>query len=229
MKKPFLFILSIIIPLVGISQSTLINDIIDPSQVNQKLLYGSGGDQLTGDPYLFPKFYPGTLYLNKGGEIAVEAINLHTYHNLFVVEDEDGKRSSLSTYQIAMVNINEIEVNRSFVGIEEGKSTIYYENLYAGEKSNLLMKFTGKIVKGQQVDGYTSDDLSKDKIEKVTDFCIWLNKEKVIHLYGSKNAMIEKLSVAVGSDLKGYIKKNKLKLSKKQDLIELINHIDTSY
>ncbi|MEN8250388.1 MAG: hypothetical protein ABFS32_15750 [Bacteroidota bacterium] len=119
------------------------------------------------------------------------------------------------------INISEKEYKFE-IGIDFG----FFELLYNG-KTKLLAKRKKYLHHVEPKGGY-SDNKSYDEFRSESPKYYWVdNKGKLFELKKGKKNILNLLKD--DGSLEAYIKKEKIKLNKEQDIVQLIQHYDTEY
>lgn len=181
-----------------------------------------------GTPYINEEYLPITIsgQNNKNLKAKYNAYN----GDMEVLDQAQGVayvlNKRMTNYDVNFIGQN--KVYRSFQYIESGGNTTndFFVKLTANDKVNLLRK--ENISYQKEIVAVTTYDKARPARYKRSkdDHYIKIGEDMPV-LAPSKKKDISKLFSNNSSDVLKYIKSNKLKLSKEEDLIKLINHINS--
>ena len=173
----------------------------------------SGYTNVKGSPYLFDDFKnTGVLELISGEKYNINNININIYKAQFV--SEQGKDSififrNVKKATIQFKEYSQIE-NNIYQLLVVGNNISFLKKEYKVIKRQVQDKLSPEIVKWKLIEDYylqVDGDLIQVKLRK-KDFFNYLDKMKV-------------------SDLKKYIKANKLSVKKEIDLIKILHYYNS--
>lgn len=183
--------------------------------------------------FLFPEFSTGKVRLKNGNSQSIE-LNYNTVSEKMVYKKEEKLFDVVNTEIIDTVIIKE----RKFVPVAK----VFYEVLLPAPVS-LFVQYQGKIIPPGTVAGYggTSQVSSTTNLSSVNlsmgyynlklpdDYTVrvhlifWINKENNMFSYETEKQFL-KLFPDKASELKEFIKKQKIKFDKPADQVLLIEH-----
>ncbi len=173
-----------------------------------------------GDPYLFKAWSNAIIIDRNGNELSDNKLNYDCIRETFIIKDNE-QYIMLDAYNYSEVNVTTDDGVTNFVNVSYAGDVFFAESLYKGANADLLVKhvakknFTNRNNYNDVRTMYTIAKKAKYFVRIGTDIFPIAKKEKDV------------LRVLKNKNLKPYIKKNKLKVKKDQDLIKLIEYFDS--
>lgn len=174
-----------------------------------------------GSAYLFDDWLPGKLYEFEGEVLKQNKINYNTHNGKVEVMDENGAITIINEILYHKVEMMEDTQTHTFANRLRPKDINYYKIIYQGDKLAFLERTTAEIDKGtsseynayKQVGVFDKDTkhfiLKDAQIEEV-----YRNKKKILEFFGSQ-------------ELEQFVKQEKLKLNKDEDLVRALKYFET--
>lgn len=174
-----------------------------------------------GSAHLFDEWLPGKIYEFEGKVLEHNKINFNAHNGKMEVKDENGAITIINEILYHRVEIMDGNQIHTFANRLKPKDINYYKIIYQGDQLAFLEKSTAKINKGtsseynayKEVGVFDMDTmhfiLKDDQIEEV-----YRNKKKILEFFDSK-------------ELEQFVKKEKLKLNKDEDLIKAFEFLES--
>lgn len=183
-------------------------------------------DETKGSPYVYEKFQIGSL-VNKEGKVIVSnvALNYNAYNDLMVGKpnvnssDDDAKNLTKSTEFDVMIG-----KDRYISVIVNSYDLRYFQLLSEGDKVSLIKRYD-KEYKAKEL---ATTSLTRDIPAMFKDkesYYLYYPDGSYEPLPSSKSKIMK--SFQHGSEIKSFVKRNKLNVTKEQDLIQVIKYYNT--
>jgi len=208
-------------------------DIVDPNALNQELTFRNKYAEFQGDPYLLKIWGIGNVNTNQGKQIQQVDMNVDLYANEIIVRIDQKEYilspAALTSATVRVESGDELEIQRYRLPGQEGEKIV--EILYHG---NI------KLIKWEEVEvrkmennagGYGGSSSTAKEIQKFFRSTHYFLARSDSELPIAFDPGKQKEVIAVMNDqeaqIKTYIKQEKLKLKKDEELVQLIQYYDT--
>ncbi|WP_040250003.1 hypothetical protein [Psychroserpens mesophilus] len=186
-------------------------------------------ESVEGSPYINEKFLPATISASEGD---VFYVRYNAMSDEFEVKGDQNKAYALNRYRRDIViEILPLKKTYQVVGYyddERNENFGYFLYLTNPKAKTVLFKKEKIIFIDEQKasTGYDSNDPAKYK--RINDkFFIKLNGKKILSELPNKRKDLAKLFSEHEDSVIAYMKENRIKTSKEEDLIQLINYVNT--
>lgn len=233
MKTSHLFILIFILPIISVfpQQEIIGGQAIGGNRVNLLIDVTPvvTNEIVEGSPYINEKFLPAAISASEGD---VFYVRYNAVNDEFEVKGEHNKAYALNRYRRDIViEILPLKKTYQVVGYyDDNQNENFGYFLYASDPNaeTVLLK-KEKIVFIDEQKASTGYDSNKPaKYKRLNDkYYIKLKGAKILSELPSKKKNIVKLFPEHENDILKFIKDNRIKTSKEDDLIQLINYINT--
>ncbi|WCO02061.1 hypothetical protein [Psychroserpens ponticola] len=186
-------------------------------------------ESVEGSPYINEKYLPATISASEGD---VFYVRYNALNDIFEVKGDKNKAYSLNRYRrdivIEMLNLNKTYQVLGYYDDEKNENFGYFLYLSNPNPKTILFK-KEKITFIDEQKASTGYDSSKPaKYKRLNDkFFIKLEDEKILSELPSNKKAIAKLFPNHQDKVLKFIKENRIKTSKEDDLVQLINYINT--
>ena len=227
MRKCVFTISILIVSICGYSQG--INTVIDFE------MHGSHGitqalknlgaittyDDIKGSPYLNSEFVLGDIFMNEGSNFNDIPLRYNIYSDN--IEFMNSKEQTMEISDPKTYNYFEIaDTIFKYLEYANGAKTQNgYLQLLSSGNVILYKKYNIGLKKAQEPEPY-KEARPPEFFDKSPDFYISINGETPLFSKNSKQA--EAILSTVKADVKSYIKKEKLKLNREEDLIKIVEY-----
>jgi len=177
-------------------------------------------DTVKGNPYLFSNWSMASIIDRDGNTLEDNQLNYDCIRETFLIKVAD-KHLALNKYKYVEVQVDTEDGLKNFINVAYDGDVFFAESLYRSENVALLIRHEAEKVITDR-NSY-SDVTSRYTIKKKDKYFIKIGKE----VYPTLKKEKEVLKILAGHNLKPYIKKNKLKVRKDKDLIELVEYFDS--
>ncbi|WP_179353106.1 hypothetical protein [Winogradskyella vidalii] len=184
-----------------------------------------------GSPYLEEEFLPAKIQI--GDESKVYGVRYNAYDDIIELKNESdetiGLNESISNVSIAFLKNNKLY--RPYKYINPDNDTVNNKKGYfvveddTGEKPLLLKEKVVFIEAKEPKSGY--DDVKPAKFKRMNDEFYTLNNEGVAVNLPKNKKKLAKIFPNNSKKILNFIKSNKIKTSKREDLILLFGYINT--
>ena len=232
MKNLNILIISLVFPIVTtFAQQELIggqsiggsrvNLLIDVSPV---VLNAS----VEGSPYINEKYLPATISASEGD---IFYLRYNAMNDLFEVKGDNNKVYSLNRYRrdivVEILPLKKTYQVFGFYDSEQNENFGYFLYLSNPNSKTVLLK-KEKITFIDEKKAATSYGTNRPAQYKRWDdqFFLKLGDEKILSELPSSKKDLAKLFPQHEDDVLNFIKKNRIKISKEEDLVQLMNHIN---
>lgn len=186
-------------------------------------------ESVEGSPYINEKFLPASISASEGD---VFYVRYNALNDEFEVKGDNNKAYALNRYRRDIViEILPLKKTYQVIGFyddEQNENFGYFLYLSNQDAKTVLFKKEKVIFIDEQKasTGYDTNDPAKYK--RVNDkFFIKLDGSKILSELPSKKKSLAKLFPNHEDIVLKYIKDNRIKTSKEDDLIQLVNYINT--
>jgi len=177
-----------------------------------------------GSPYLDKEFILGKVILNNS-KIINTGLRYNAYSDNFEFYNKDVIMSLSKIDGTKIILTGKTFVLRSLKS-ENSTSKNYYQELTENGRLRLYKKYYKKFVEAKKSkSSYGSDKPAK--FELITSYFFEKSGSKDLELFKLKKKDILLLMKDKSSDIKKYLKNEKLKLSKEQDLVKLFDYYNS--
>ncbi|MDN4163920.1 hypothetical protein QWY31_00325 [Cytophagales bacterium LB-30] len=181
-----------------------------------------GEESIDGNPFINEEWKTGKVYFSKDAKpFELEKLNFSVYHNEVVYIENDSKMSVPNKNQIYAFTLGDDK----FMGvIFNQKDKGFFKLLSTEGEIMVLERSLCVIQKGEPPKGYIEG--TKDSFAKRTELYLMKTGHDAIKINPKKGE--EELNRIIESEeLFKFIKDNKLKMKKKEDLIEAVNYYNS--
>ena len=186
-------------------------------------------ETVEGSPYINEKFLPATISASEGD---VFYVRYNAMSDEFEVKGDNNKAYALNRYRRdIVVEILPLKKTYQVIGFyddEKNENFGYFLYLSNPNAETVLYKKEKIIFIDEQKasTGYDTNDPAKYK--RVNDkFFVKLEGGKILSELPTKRKDLVKLFPEHEDNISKYIKENRIKTSKEEDLVQLINYINT--
>lgn len=233
MKTLHILCLALILPIVSAfpQQELIGGQAIGGNRVNLLLDVSPVvlNESVEGSPYINEKFLPATISASEGD---VFYVRYNAMNDEFEVKGENNKAYALNRYRRdIVVEILPLKKTYQVIGYyddDQNENFGYFLNLSNPNAKTVLYKKEKVIFIDEQkaITGYDNSDPAKYK--RVNDkFFIKLKGKNILTELPNKKKNIVNLFPEHKDSISKYIKENRIKTSKEEDLVQLINYINT--
>ena len=220
MKKIITLLFSLLFSLIVIAQEN--SKILFPDG----MLFSTKKEPLTGPEgsiYLYEDWKNATLHTNKNDTISGVSVKVNLFHHQTVIQDENEEKAVEHTY-LNYIEIENRKLYSSSNWVMEKRTDGLFEFIYESANCKIAKLLYVQHMKpnyniqsnsGSKVDIYTLKDESYLIIEDKA-FKIPVSTKSFAALFGEKE-----------NDISQFIKKEKLKIKKVNDLIKIVNFYET--
>ncbi len=208
-------------------------DIVDPNALNQELTFNNKYAEFQGDPYLLKIWGMGNVKTNQGKQIQQVDMNVDLYANQIIVRIDQKEYilspAALISATIRMESGEELEIRRyQLPGQPEEKIV---QILYHGNINLIRWEEVDVRKMENNAGGYGSSSSTAKEIQKFFRsthyFLATPDHELPIAFDPGKKKEVIAVMNDQEAQLKTYIKQEKLKLKKDEDLVQLVQYYDT--
>lgn len=171
-------------------------------------------DETEGSPYLSENWNSAIVKLENGDKITVESCKYDVFEDKIMFLQDDIPLYFSNPEDIYRFSLGSSE----FINLKLKKNNGIYEVLLEEIDVVLLKKYNCGIIKGKESDGINK--ATKDKFKISFNYYLIKDNVELIKLK-TKEKHILKLLIDKDLEVKKYIKDNKLKCNKENDLIEI--------
>ena len=180
----------------------------------------------TGSPYYNEDFSKGSI-LKKGSVIALnQDVRYNVSKEEFELRDALNKESKIVKTIIRKEDIEIIIGDVPFEYISSAKNGLrgYFIPLFKGAKNSLYKKIAKEYIPSQKAVNSMSKDI--DAMYREKEILYLVDSEDVFTALPSSKGGKIKAFGDQKKEVKTYLKENKLNISKEQDFIKLVSHLD---
>ena len=229
MKKIILPLLSIFLFISAYSQQIYKYDLIDfynyAGYLEQSKSNALKYDDIKGSPYLQDAFIPGRIYLTSGSYYDGVPLRYNVYDDHIEFQNKDGIAYYLDNpAEFSQITIGDDTFIHSMYIDENNHQMEGYFSLIEGGKGQLLMKYRILYREAEEARPFI-DPKPARFISASDEYYIRVNDHKALCVKGDK-PILDALADH-SKEVKAYIKENKLKSRKKDDLIKIIKFYNT--
>jgi hypothetical protein len=186
-------------------------------------------ESVEGTPYINEKFLPATISASDGD---VFYVRYNAMNDEFEVKGDKNKAYALNRYRRdIVVEILPLKKTYQVIGFydeEKNENFGYFLYLSNPKAKTVLFKKEKVIFIDEQKATTGYDNTSPAKYKRINDkFFIRLNDNKILSELPNKKKDIVKLFPEHEDKVLKYIKENRIKTSREEDLIQLINYVNT--
>lgn len=174
---------------------------------------------IDGSPFLLDDWLPAAIYFQSGGVLTDFKVKYDVINDALVFLDKDG---NLNNFKDRVKSFKFVKGGKNYVfdtqfpAIDGHSDQSYYQVLSTG-KIQLLKKYNKVILEPQN---YNSANIAK-KIQDVVNLYVYnVDDKSIVKLKQQESFLAEKLKIEA-TELKRYLKENKLNIKKDEDLIKL--------
>lgn len=182
-------------------------------------------ESIKDDAYVHPKFVKGNIY--QGDELIKTGVPMRL--NAFADEIEIKKSPASEEFSglvkdpsILVKMDDEVYVLIPYKGSNEKGG--YFNVLYEGKKYDLYKKTTANFREGEKAKTTYSRDIQPAFIKSTSYFLV--DNGQFLEIPSSPKKILKMMDYKK-SEMKDYIKKNRLDLKKEDDLVKAISHFDS--
>ncbi len=216
-----------ITPAMAQSSLTTIGDFLDPGGQNTDLLYNQKYGEIKGSPYLFEDWTVGDVKVVSGAVLEKLDLKFDLFGNDLVVN------SSGDAMLIAKAAVDEFTLKdpatsaiRTFKLMKRTNGWQFMEILHAEDIYLLKLMELSIATQNNNAGGYAADTKSYQEFTKKVSYFLTSTGKDPVRIKTSKSSVLALLNDRE-KELSKYIKSQRLKLSKEQDLLALIKYYDT--
>lgn len=181
-----------------------------------------GDELIEGNPFYNEEWKAGKVYFGKDAKpFELDQLNYSVYHNEIVYVEGDSKMSVPDKHKVYAFTLGD----EKFIGvIYNHKENGFFRLLSSEGEIMVLERSICTIQKGEPPKGYIEG--TKDTFTRRTELYLMKSGHDAIKINPKKGE--EELGKIVESDeLPKFIKDNKLKMKRKEDLIEVVNYYNS--
>ncbi|MBR9846715.1 MAG: hypothetical protein GYB35_11720 [Algicola sp.] len=186
-------------------------------------------ESVEGSPYINEKFLPATISASEGD---VFYVRYNALNDQFEVKGDNNKAYALNRYRRdIVVEILPLKKTYQVIGFyddERNENFGYFLHLSNPNAKTALYKKEKVIFIDEQKASTGYDSNKPAKYKRVNDtFFIKLENQNILTEVPNKRKDLVKLFPKHKDSVLKYMKENRIKTSKEEDLIQLINYINT--
>ncbi len=227
MKKISLFsFLLVISPLFLFSQTYLGNSTLDEfilqTNVNKLTNTNDANNGILGSPYENDEFQPGYILSKNNEKYDNVQLRFNIYNNVIDYKNENGDIYSLSFPELFEFFVIGDKKYKYYTYIPNKKiKKAYFQVITEGEKASLLLKDKVTLKKATKPGAY-KEAQPASFMRMGGEYYIKVGEQEAKHV-GNKKDLISILS----TDIEKYIKSNKLKIGKEEDLKQIVDYYNS--
>ncbi len=178
-------------------------------------------DDIKGNKYLYEDWYLATLVDKNGEKIENVKLNYNGHSKRFEMKENQGKvELNPLLYTDVIVAIDDNPKQR-FSLMTRNDAFEYYRVIYEGSKIKFYERFH-TILKDEEIPNYGATKSVKKYINTKKYFLVI--DEEFIEIKRKDKDIIKRLG---DKSLKNFVKNNKIKVKKDEDLVALLRHFET--
>jgi hypothetical protein len=195
-------------------------DIINPDIINSRMY-----DSYKGSPYSSDEFMPGVVLLKSGDKVNFDEIRIDYFSNL-VIFKQDGTDLALDNTIVNAVWINEKQESK-YIKVKLFDVERYPLILVEGDVNLLKLTEMNLILENRQsASSYAGNTDVNQKIFKSKVRYFWTSNFKEFNEVTMDNDELINSFLTKSKDLESFMKSEKIRLRKEEDLIKVFNKIN---
>ena len=186
-------------------------------------------ETVEGSPYINEKFLPATISASEGD---VFYVRYNAMNDEFEVKGDNNKAYALNRYRrdivVEILPLKKIYQVIGYYDEDQNENFGYFLYLSNPNAKTVLFKKEKIIFIDEQKSTTGYDNNKPAKYKRINDkFFIKLKDKKILSELPNKRKNLAKLFPEHEDAVIKYIKQNRIKTSKEEDLIQLVNYINT--
>ncbi len=232
MYKPVLFLITFLFATFGVwAQSTYqMSSALDFYRSHKmstgEYMKGLTADDIEGSPYLNDEFVEGTLYTTAKQQFVDVRLRYNIYNqNLEFKNNEDQVMEVASPEVIERASFDGIEMVYIPYAISKKIRRAFFKVLVEG---NISLYAQPQLLYKQAEQPKAYAEAVPARFIQKPDLYFFRNGKNEAILVDKKNELIE-FFPAHNKEIEAFIKKNKIKMNKPEDLIEVVNYYNSNF
>jgi hypothetical protein len=200
------------------SYMTLVNRLDESLYVNEA--------NVSGSKYFNNSFLLGKVFVNNNASKELFAVRYNAYFDLIEVKKENTIEALIKAINISCYIAGKLYVYLKYLPNKSDTGKLgYLKVIHVGEKITLLKQELVKYKEAKPAKTSLTSSIPAKFIKYENYF--YLTKNKDIALALTKKSIIEAFNITNKSELKSFLKKEKIDIKKESDLIKLFSYYDT--